>query len=1141
MPGSTRVINALYDYYCAGIDGEDIATTTHCPSLPTHLNCGVHDVASTFKRFLAGLPGGILGSLALFDALVAVHSQLHGTTETNRTKASKLRARMIALAISTVRSQYQRELICAVFGLLCLVGRTAENAPREDEYGRPLPTSDLMGYSALAIIFGPLLVGDLLSSYSMKLADPVAGLIVLPMAPCKTGKHRRLKTTKQKPAMLAVDRIMVANDIAEMLLVHWRDVVRNLASLKAQKRQEETRSPMETNDEPQRHDQKDDLTSSKADASATEGNMHRTMSQGPRSQAPRRMSTPPVAHSASYSGKFLRHAVSLSKMADRYSGLGILEPHGDERSQEDALQVKRRRSRPQNTMSFRQLSYSHSASPLSPTMEEAPGTEQSEERPEIRRDSVIDSVSSKKSAENQANTASPRTDQTLNASQRSSGQLSPSDSTMPSDSRPTTHRVTTHDLEHAQINVDTKRVAGTMFTESSMSLGTVRRHSLSTVVSDTSRSEDRYTSFIEGSTAGRTPPLDHGPRHPKKESKSTRVVAFSEDNTHNAVSSSQSGATAKENMDSNSKPGQGSSLSHKTIVVEAVSSESSSKPPSAMTKSPTYTPSALDPLRSPPLYKGEFAPSVEQDSRGQHDDEHRSIPVGQTSPASRWRQLVKDSPTSSPAEMKTKRMARASKQSLSREALESGPREINTNSPALDWKRQLLMRRKRREESDQDRLSPSKPTNGIYKTPLKYGHTESSQSTNGEASSSVKPPTSAPSSHRTASKPANGVVRAIAARFDSISQESSPSQPHTSVRGSRSFASQDAENETQAKTPKVTMEPAHPKTPATTNLNVANSSLQRVKSTPGRFRASINRISQGLRSSPALARYAESPSPSKPADVFVSETPIFEDARDHPPVTPVRLPRLQLQPVRPLSPDAIVAPQGPHERSSRANGSNMGFRPHAPPGRGNATDNGGDEVFQATRQIRRSDSGTGSILHHQIRRLHSQLNVRNEHIQNLRRDLDAMYGADVGILSERLRRAKGECRMWRERAENAEKRVAAFERFKTKFKNLKEDVDNMANGGGSVASKYSHENSRQGLSQSCPGCSVHPEKQASNFKCHCSPRDTQNGGSDGVDSPEVYENYISKYLDDTQGGTKYCSLSKAQSELWIAAEKLLGV
>lgn len=234
-----RVINNLYEYYCADVKGEDVSTTTRCPNLPSHLICGVHDVASTFKRILGGLPGGILGSLTLFDALVAIHSQLHSYAETTRTKETKLRARLIALAISTVESKHQRELICAVFGLLCLVGRAAEMAPREDESGRPLPTSDLMGYNALSIIFGPLLVGDLLRSYSMKLADPAMGLIILPLTPCKSGKHRRVTKAKpQKPTMLTIDRVLVANDIAEMLLVHWRDVVRHLKSLGANRKQE---------------------------------------------------------------------------------------------------------------------------------------------------------------------------------------------------------------------------------------------------------------------------------------------------------------------------------------------------------------------------------------------------------------------------------------------------------------------------------------------------------------------------------------------------------------------------------------------------------------------------------------------------------------------------------------------------------------------------------------------------------------------------------------------------------------------------------------------------------------------------------------------------------------------------------------
>ncbi|KAI1424424.1 hypothetical protein F5Y12DRAFT_797202, partial [Xylaria sp. FL1777] len=245
VPGSTRVINALYEYYCTDSNSDAISSTTRCPTLPTHIRCNTHDIASTFKRFLAGLPGGILGSLSLFDALVAIHSQLQGNAEMHRTKESKLRARLIALAIGTVQSQYQRELICAVFGLLCLVGRIAENAPREDENGRPLPTTDLMGYNALGIVFGPLLIGDMIDNYSMKVANPSAGLVLLPVSPPRSRKERHKHKHKHKPrhrhrhakkhapevAMsLSVDKVHIANSITEMLIIHWREVVRQLRS-----------------------------------------------------------------------------------------------------------------------------------------------------------------------------------------------------------------------------------------------------------------------------------------------------------------------------------------------------------------------------------------------------------------------------------------------------------------------------------------------------------------------------------------------------------------------------------------------------------------------------------------------------------------------------------------------------------------------------------------------------------------------------------------------------------------------------------------------------------------------------------------------------------------------------------------------
>ncbi|XXG99846.1 Vacuolar protein 8 [Hypoxylon texense] len=236
IPGSVRVVNTLYDYYCADRDADNIATTTRCPDLPSHIRCGPHDIASAFKRFLAGLPKGILGSVSLFDALVAIHCQLHVGPEYSETRQTKLRARLIALAIGTVKSQYQRELICAVFGLLCLIGRTAETAPREDEHGRPLPTTDLMGYNALGIVFGPLLLNDSIDTYKMNMADPAAGLVLLPVSPPKSRKERhrhkhRHKRPNTQPEDSAVEKIRIANNIAEMVIVHWREVVRQMRSL----------------------------------------------------------------------------------------------------------------------------------------------------------------------------------------------------------------------------------------------------------------------------------------------------------------------------------------------------------------------------------------------------------------------------------------------------------------------------------------------------------------------------------------------------------------------------------------------------------------------------------------------------------------------------------------------------------------------------------------------------------------------------------------------------------------------------------------------------------------------------------------------------------------------------------------------
>ncbi|KAK4251105.1 hypothetical protein C7999DRAFT_37985 [Corynascus novoguineensis] len=243
VPGSTRIVNALYTYYCADGDADEISNTTCCPNLPPHIKAGTHDVASTFKRLLSGLPGGILGSLSLLDALVAIHGQHKDESDILGSRQMRLKAKLIALAIETVESQLRRDLICAVFGLLCLIGCAAEKSPREDENGIPLPASDLMGYNALGIVFGPLLIGNLLNSYTKHATTHTSGFNPLSSTSREANKERRKPKVFEGAGQpsLAVDSIHMANSITEMLIRHWQEVVKYMKGLKAfsQKRTKE--------------------------------------------------------------------------------------------------------------------------------------------------------------------------------------------------------------------------------------------------------------------------------------------------------------------------------------------------------------------------------------------------------------------------------------------------------------------------------------------------------------------------------------------------------------------------------------------------------------------------------------------------------------------------------------------------------------------------------------------------------------------------------------------------------------------------------------------------------------------------------------------------------------------------------------
>lgn len=117
-----------------------------------------------------------------------------------------------------------------------MIGRAAELARREDDHGRPLPTSDLMGYEPLGIVFGPILLGEMLDYYTIRFANPHGGLVVLPISPPKPRKDRHKKSSRASDEGVTfhqhIDKIKIANGVTEMLITHWRDIVRMMKDLK---------------------------------------------------------------------------------------------------------------------------------------------------------------------------------------------------------------------------------------------------------------------------------------------------------------------------------------------------------------------------------------------------------------------------------------------------------------------------------------------------------------------------------------------------------------------------------------------------------------------------------------------------------------------------------------------------------------------------------------------------------------------------------------------------------------------------------------------------------------------------------------------------------------------------------------------
>jgi len=253
VSGTATTINELYRYFDhqfsdAGSPSKVEATvgTGYLPSDPEYT---LPDIASLFKKIIIGLPGGLLGSLELFEALRGIVLTWRPDPELSAADPIRLRARLIALAILSVTSVYRVFLIQAVLGLVAHFGFEADKAQaaeRASTEGRPRQgqqESELMGYQSLGKVLGPLLLGELNDCIEVSGGAETFDGALHPRKSAELHQENTKKSKKQKRNSVPnkiekdanltahVDRANLAAEVMHLLLLNWRDVVKQLREL----------------------------------------------------------------------------------------------------------------------------------------------------------------------------------------------------------------------------------------------------------------------------------------------------------------------------------------------------------------------------------------------------------------------------------------------------------------------------------------------------------------------------------------------------------------------------------------------------------------------------------------------------------------------------------------------------------------------------------------------------------------------------------------------------------------------------------------------------------------------------------------------------------------------------------------------
>jgi hypothetical protein len=239
VSGQATTINALYEFYDhqfyhAGSPSK-VEETVGPGILPTNIEHSVPDVASVFKKILIGLPGGLLGTLELFEAVRDILLNLCPDPELSDSENTLLRAKLIALAISSLSSAYRIHLIQAVLGLAAYFGSEAERSEVDstatDSQGQQNQlTSELMGYQSLGVVLGPLLLGDLTDKVDVGRRESLEGAPRTSTDSMKKSKKQKRSSAPnklEKGATLSahIDRANLTASIMQLLLLIWKDVV----------------------------------------------------------------------------------------------------------------------------------------------------------------------------------------------------------------------------------------------------------------------------------------------------------------------------------------------------------------------------------------------------------------------------------------------------------------------------------------------------------------------------------------------------------------------------------------------------------------------------------------------------------------------------------------------------------------------------------------------------------------------------------------------------------------------------------------------------------------------------------------------------------------------------------------------------